>query len=41
VGDWPLNVFSDADATAELPTLQRFGRPASMNAGCSPGYRLV
>jgi hypothetical protein len=41
VGDWPLNVFSDADATAELPTLRAIAAADLHNLVFQRDYRIV
>ncbi len=41
VGDWPLNVFSDADAVAELPTLRSITAAELHNLVFQRDYRIV
>jgi hypothetical protein len=41
VGDWPLNVFSDADAAAELPTLRAIAAADLHNLVFQRDYRIV
>ncbi|MGD1076022.1 MAG: hypothetical protein ABR903_08105 [Thermodesulfovibrionales bacterium] len=41
VGDWPLNVFSDADAAAELPTLRAIAASELHNLVFQRDYRIV
>ena len=41
VGDWPLNVFSDADAAAELPTLRAIAAAELHNLVFQRDYRIV
>jgi hypothetical protein len=41
VGDWPLNVFSDADAAAELPTLRAIAAADLHNLVFQADYRIV
>jgi hypothetical protein len=41
VGDWPLNVFSDADAAAELPTLRAIAAAELHNLVFRRDYRIV
>lgn len=41
VGDWPLNVFSDADAAAELPTLRAIAIAELHNLVFQRDYRIV
>jgi hypothetical protein len=41
VGDWPLNVFSDADAAAELPTLRAIAAADLHNLVFQRDYGLV
>lgn len=41
VGVWPLNVFSDADAAAELPTLRAIAAADLHNLVFQRDYRIV
>ena len=41
VGVWPLNVFSDADAAAELPTLRAIAAADLHNLVFQSDYRIV
>jgi len=41
LGDWPLNVFSAADAAAELPTLQTIASAELHNLVFRSDYRIV
>jgi hypothetical protein len=41
VGDWPLNVFSDADAATELPTLRAIAAADLHNLVFQRDYRIV
>jgi hypothetical protein len=41
VGVWPLNVFSDADAAAELPTLRTIAAADLHNRVFQCGYRII
>ena len=41
VGVWPLNVFSDADAAAELPTLRAIAAADMHNLVFRSGYHIV
>jgi hypothetical protein len=41
VGDWPLNVFSDSDAKAELPTLRAIASADLHNLVFQRDYRIV
>ena len=41
VGVWPLNVFSDADAAAELPTLRAIAAADMHNLVYRSGYHIV
>ena len=41
VGDWPLNVFSDGDAAAELPTLRAIAAVDLHNLVFQSDYRIV
>lgn len=41
VGVWPLNVFSDADAAAELPTLRAIAAADLHNRVFQCGYRII
>lgn len=41
VGVWPLNVFSDVDAAAELPTLRAIAAADMHNLVFQRGYRIV
>jgi hypothetical protein len=41
VGDWPLNVFSDADGMAELPTLRAIAAAELHNLVFERDYRIV
>jgi hypothetical protein len=41
VGTWPLNVFSDADAAAELPTLRAITAADLHNLVFQRDYRIV
>jgi len=41
LGDWPLNVFSDADAAAELPTLRAIASADLHNLVFQRDYRIV
>jgi hypothetical protein len=41
VGDWPLNVFSDADAAAELPTLRAITAAELHNLVFQRDWRIV
>jgi len=41
VGDWPLNIFSDADATVELPTLRAIAAAELHNLVFQRDYRIV
>ena len=41
VGDWPLNVFSDADAAVELPTLRAIAAAELHNLVFQRDWRIV
>lgn len=41
VGVWPLNVFSDADAAAELPTLRAIAAADMHNLVFRSGYHII
>jgi hypothetical protein len=41
VGDWPLNVFGDADAAAELPTLRSIVAADIHNLVFQRDYRII
>jgi hypothetical protein len=41
VGYWPLNVFSDADAAAELPTLRAIASADLHNLVFQSDYRII
>jgi hypothetical protein len=41
VGDWPINVFSDADAADELPTLRAIATAELHNLVFQRDYRIV
>ncbi|HTG01853.1 MAG TPA: hypothetical protein VK654_14825 [Nitrospirota bacterium] len=41
VGDWPLNVFSNADAAAELPTLRAIAAAELHNLVFQRDFRIV
>jgi hypothetical protein len=41
VGYWPLNVFSDADAAAELPTLRAIAGADLHNLVFQSDYRII
>ncbi|NUR87175.1 MAG: hypothetical protein HOY71_24090 [Nonomuraea sp.] len=41
VGDWPLNVFTPADAQAELPTLRAIATADVHNLVFQANYRLI
>jgi hypothetical protein len=41
VGDWPLNVFSDSDAAAQLPTLRVIASAELHNLVFQSDYRIV
>jgi len=41
VGDWPLNVFSDVDAAAELPTLRAIAAAELHNLVFQRDWRIV
>jgi hypothetical protein len=41
VGDWPLNVFSDEDAAAQLPVLRAIASSDLHNLVFSADYRIV
>ena len=41
VGDWPLNVFSDSDAAAELATLRAIASAELHNLVFQSDYRIV
>ncbi len=41
VGNWPLNVFSDADAATELPTLRAIAAAELHNLVFQRDYRIV
>lgn len=40
-GDWPLNVFTDAQASAELPTLRAIAAADAHNLVLQRDYRII